>query len=124
METWNGVMVGKFRESLQKRAERLLKRFHKITSKNALIIAETRDPYDAKNSGHLEYQEFNRKRGRMSGQLRLRIRFRKYAAPWFDYLIVSKKEMKEILKGTGCKVKEFLDSENSHYLAIIEKMKR
>jgi len=104
-----------------KKTRRLLKRFQKITSKNALIIAETSDPYKTDNPAHLEYHEFNRKRGRMSGQLRFRVRFRKYATKWFDYLIVSKKEMEEILKGTGWKVKEFIDSEGAQYVTLIEK---
>jgi len=80
------------------KAKRLLRRFHKMTSKSALIIADTIDPYKTKNPFHLEYQEFNRKRGRMSGQLRIRVRYKKYATKWFDYLIVSKDEMKEILR--------------------------
>ncbi len=104
-----------------KKAQRLLKRFHKMTSKKALIIADTRDPYKTKNPDHLKYQEFNRKRGRMSGQLRIRIRFKRYATKWFNYLIVSKEEMKEILTGTGWKVKESIDSGDSSYTAIIEK---
>jgi SAM-dependent methyltransferase len=104
------------------KARKLLKRFHEMTSEGALIIAHTRDPYKTDNPAHLEYQEFNRKRGRMSGQLRIRIRFRKYAGQWFDYLMVSKEEMQSILKGTRWKVKEFIDSENSQYIAIIEKM--
>jgi len=58
----------------------------------------------------------------MGGQVRIRIRFRKYATKWFDYLMISKEEMEEILKGTGWKVKQFLDSEDSQYIAIIEKV--
>jgi SAM-dependent methyltransferase len=106
--------------SLEK-ARRLLKRFHKMTSQDALIIAETRDPYRTDNPDHLEYQEFNRNKGRMSGQLRLRVRFKKYASPWFDYLIVSKEEMKKILDGTGWNVNGFLDDGNSVYVALMEK---
>jgi len=105
-----------------KKARKLLKRFHEMTSEGALIIAHTRDPYKTDNPAHLEYQEFNRKRGRMSGQLRLRIMFRRVVGRWFDYLMVSKEEMKEILKGTGWKVKEFIDSENAQYMAIIGKV--
>ena len=104
-----------------KKAKRLLKRFHKMTSQDTLIIAETRDPYGTENPDHLKYQEYNRKRGRMSGQLRLKIRFKKYATPWIDYLIVSKEEMKEILDGTGWNVKGFLDGENSLYVTLMEK---
>jgi SAM-dependent methyltransferase len=103
------------------KARRLLKRFRKITSKDALIIAETRDPYMTDNPAHLEYHEFNKKRGRRAGQLTIRVRFEKYATPWFDYLMVSRDEMKELLKGTRWKIKEFIDSDGSQYIAIIEK---
>ncbi len=104
------------------KAKILLKKFSNITSQNAIIIAETRDPYKTDNPMHLEYQEFNRNRGRMSGQLRIRIRFEKYVGEWFDYLMVSQKEMKEILEGTGWKIKQFIESKNSNYIVIIEKI--
>ena len=104
-----------------KKAKRLLKIFHKITSPGALIITENVDPYKTKDPVHLAYHEFNRKRGRMPGQLRIRIRFRNYTGDWFDYLIVSKNEMKEILKDTGWQVKKFIDSDNYVYSAIIER---
>jgi hypothetical protein len=58
----------------------------------------------------------------MSGQLRGRVRFEKFVSKWFDWLMVSKEEMKEILNGTGWKVKEFIDSGDSQYVAIIEKI--
>jgi len=105
-----------------KKARRLLKKFHKVTSESALIVAETLDPYKTDNPFHLEYQRINKERGRMSGQVRIRIRFQKYVGRWFDYLLVSKDEMKEILKGTGWKVKEFIDSEDAQYIAIIGKV--
>ena len=70
---------------------------------------------------HLEYFDFNAKRGRMAGQWRIRIRFRKFATKWFDLLYVSREEMKEILKGTGWKIREFIDSDNAQYIGIIEK---
>jgi hypothetical protein len=60
----------------------------------------------------------------MPGQTRIRIRFQKYATKWFDYLLVSKEEMKQILKGTGWKAKQFIESENTpNYITIIEKTK-
>lgn len=104
-----------------KKAKLLLKKFHKITSPSALIITENVDPYKTEDPVHLAYHKFNRKRGRMPGQLRIRIRFRNFIGDWFDYLLVSKKEMKEILKDTGWKVRKFIDSDNYMYSAIIEK---
>jgi len=103
------------------KARILLRRFYEMTSGDALIIAETRDPYNTSNPNHLEYQELNQKRGRMSGQLRIRIRFKKYTTPWFDYLLVSKDEMEKILQDTGWKVRQYIDSEMSNYITIIEK---
>lgn len=104
-----------------KKAKRLLKKFHKMTSTSGLIIASTRDTYKTDNPDHLEYHRRNKEKGRMAGQLRIRLRFRKHVGRWFDYLIVSKKEMEEILEGTGWKIKKFIDSDNSEYVAIIEK---
>jgi SAM-dependent methyltransferase len=107
-------------ESFDK-AKRLLKRFHRITSEKARIIAESMDPCKTNEPDHLEYHKFNIKRGRMCGQLRLRVRYKKYATPWFDYLLVSEDEMKHMLKGTGWQVKGFLDSDDPMYVAVIEK---
>jgi len=104
-----------------KKARKLFNKLFKITTSEALIIAESTDPYKTEESCHLNYHKLNKKRGRMPGQLRIRIRFKEYVGDWFDYLLVSKKEMKEILKGTGWRVKEFIDSKNSIYFAIIEK---
>jgi len=102
-------------------AKRLLRKLHARTTPNAVIIAESNDPYKTSDPAHLAYQKRNRKRGRMSGQLKIRIRFRESIGDWFDYLLVSRKEMREILEGTGWKVAEFFDSGRSTYTAVIAK---
>lgn len=107
-----------------KKAKSLLKKLYKITTPGALIIAESTDPYDTKDSAHLSYHDFNKKQGRMPGQLCIRVRFKTYIGEWFDYLLVSRDEMKNILKGTGWKIKKFIDSDNFRYCAIIEKERR
>lgn len=104
-----------------KKAKRLLKLFHKITSHNALIIAETKNPHKTKDPVHLEYLKYNKRKGKLPGQTRIRVRFKKYIGDWFEYLIVSKIEMKKILKNTGWKIKKVIDSDKSFYIAIIEK---
>ena len=57
----------------------------------------------------------------MSGQVRIRARYQKYKTPWFDYLFVSKKELESLLKGTGWKVRKYLDGPNDMYIMILEK---
>ena len=110
----------------KKRARTLLKKLNRMTSKDAVIIAETREPYMTDNPVHFRYHAWNRKRGRMPGQLHMRVRFMQYATPWYDYLIVSKDEMRDILQGTGWKAREFINAEgfrqNGQYMAIIGKV--
>jgi SAM-dependent methyltransferase len=100
---------------------RLLRKFHRITSARARIIAESLDPYQTDDSLHLAYQERNRNKGRMPGQVRIRTRYRNYATPWFDYLFVSQEEMAALLVGTGWTIKRVVGSDTASYIAIIEK---
>lgn len=106
------------------RARWIMKRFYNATSSRARIIAETMDPYKTDLPEHLAYHRLNRKKGRMPGQLRLKVRYKKYSTPWFDYLFVSKKEMIKILQSTGWKASEFIDSKGPGYIAVIEKVQR
>lgn len=107
--------------SNEKRARWLLRRFYSMTSSDARIIADS-DIYATEKPEHLGYHKRNKKLGRMSGQVKIRVRYKKYITPWFDYLIVSKEEMETILEGTGWQVKEYLEN-GPAYIAIIEKEK-
>jgi SAM-dependent methyltransferase len=104
-----------------RRARWLLRKMYRMTSKKARIIAESLDVYGTTMPEHLAYHKRNRQRGRMSGQLRLRVRYHKSKTPYFDYLIVSQDEMRDILKGTGWKAVRIFDTNRGPYIAIIEK---
>ncbi len=127
-----GVNLGKFDTILMfgnnfgllnsfRRGRRLLRKFHQITSDSARIIAESVDPYKTTDPAHLAYHRRNRSKGRMSGQVRIRIRYRTYATPWFDYLLVSKSEMNRLITGTGWSIESFINSPGPAYMAIIRK---
>ena len=102
-------------------AQTLLKKLHRVTSPDALIIAMTRDPYATKDPMHLKYHKLNRKRGRMPGQLRIRVRHKDVVGNWFDYLLVSKEELKKILMNTGWEVKRFIDGNDGQYIMLLGK---
>ena len=102
----------------------LLRRFKSITPENGRIIAESLDPYATENPDHFAYHRRNRNRGRMAGQLRLRVRYGAFKTPWFDYLLVSKNGMEGILRGTGWAVSCFVDHGNGLNIAIIERSPR
>jgi SAM-dependent methyltransferase len=86
------------------KARRLLRRFKTFTSTGATLIAESLNVYETKDPDHLRYLAANRERGRMSGQIRMRGRYKRFVTPWFDYLMVSPQEMDALLEGTGWRV--------------------
>jgi SAM-dependent methyltransferase len=106
------------------RARRLLRRLHRLTTERGRIVATSNDPYATEDTEHLEYQRRNRERGRMSGQLRLRVRHRSLASPWFDYLIVSPDEMRVLAGVGGWGLRTFVRDEGSFYVGVLEKGER
>jgi|TARA_Y100000310_G_scaffold339096_1_gene430688 SAM-dependent methyltransferase len=103
------------------RGRRLLQRFDRITNPGARIIGETRNPYGSDDPVHLAYHQFNRDRGRAAGQVRIRVRYKNYMTPWFDYLLSSPDELRTMLDGTPWRLRRILDADTGAYVAIIEK---
>lgn len=105
----------------ERRARWLLRRFRGPTSPGARILATSMDPYRTDEPAHLDYQAWNRARGRMPGQLRIRVRYKRFRTPWFDYLLASREEVAALLRGTGWEVERFVDSDGPAYTAVIRK---
>lgn len=104
------------------RARWMLRRLRQLTSPGARIIAETLDPHDTETPEHLWYHRRNRKLGRLPGQIKIRVRYKKFVTPWFDYLFVSPREMRKVLAGTGWGLKKLIQSEDTPtYAAVIFK---
>jgi SAM-dependent methyltransferase len=103
------------------KAGRMLRRLDRLTAPAARIVAEIRDTYSTDDPVHLGYHERNRRRGRMPGQLRIRVRHRLSATPWFDYLIVSPDELRELLAGSGWQVAKLIEGEAGMYAVVLEK---
>ena len=105
-----------------KRAQWLLKKMYRMTSDRGRIVACTTDPYQTNLPEHKEYHRINKKKGRMCGQLRIRIRFKKIKGAYFDYLLVSPRELEKILAGTGWEINRLIRSDSPTYMAIIDKI--
>ena len=91
-----------------------------MTSERARILGECLDPYTTDEPAHLAYHERNRRRGRMAGQIRIRIRYRDIATPWFDYLFLTQPELEELVRGTGWTLARSID-DSPMYVAVLEK---
>jgi SAM-dependent methyltransferase len=99
------------------KARRLLRRLRPFVER---IVATSNDPYATEDPAHLAYHERNRSRGRMSGQLRLRVRYRDLVGPWFEYLIVSPDEMADIVESTGWQLRRLVRDEGSYFVAVLD----
>jgi hypothetical protein len=103
------------------RARRLLRRFAGMTSARARMIVQSNDVYRTKNPRHLAYQRWNRRRGRMPGQIRFRVRYENLTSGDMDYLMVCVEEMRKIVAGTGWRVARVLAGKGGVYVAVLEK---
>lgn len=103
-------------------AKILLKKFHGMSNSDAIIIAESTNPYGTTNKTHLDYHKRNRKKGRMGGQIKLRVRHLEFKTPYFDYLLASPAEIREILKNTGWKMGKIYGNEEGSFVTIMERI--
>ena len=86
----------------------------------ARIIAQGTDPYGTTDPVHVSYHRRNRSRGRLGGQLRLRLRYRLLATEWFDYLACSTDELEGLVDGTPWRLASIDDADRPYYLAVME----
>ena len=102
------------------RAPVLLDALATLANPGARIIGHGTDPYRTTDPVHLAYHQLNRERGRLGGQLRLRIRYRLLASAWFDYLVCSVDELVSLLDGTPWRLARIDDTDHPYYLAVLE----
>ena len=98
------------------KARRLLKALRPLADR---IVGGSNDPYRTDDPAHLAYRERNVRRGRMAGQLRIRVRYRDLAGPWIEYILVSPDEMAELADGTGWQVDRIVRDESSYFVGVM-----
>jgi SAM-dependent methyltransferase len=105
----------------KEKGRRILQLLHNMTSPEARILGTTLDAGKTQNPEHRRYQRWNVERGRMPGQIKIRVRHECIATPWFDYLFTSENELEDLLNGTGWMLKRTFH-EGEHLSAVIEKV--
>ncbi|GAA2681353.1 class I SAM-dependent methyltransferase [Actinoplanes palleronii] len=104
------------------RAPAFLEALSRLANPGARILAQGADPYGTRDPVHVGYHERNRARGRLGGQLRLRLRYRMVASDWFDYLNCSVDELEQLIDGTGWRLKSVDQKDRPYYLAVMEQV--
>lgn len=103
----------------RERAPKFLDVLASIAAPGARLVAQGTDPYPTADPLHLAYYERNRRNGRMTGQVRLRVRFRELATDWFDYLLCSPEEFEQLVAGTQWTVEEIDSSHSPSFVGVL-----
>ena len=103
-----------------RRARWMLRRLEVVASEDTRILAGCHDPHLTDDPVNRSYHVRNRRRGRLAGEARFRVRYGAEATPWMDWLLVSPTEMEEIVAGTGWALRHVLHDE-ANYVGVIER---
>lgn len=104
------------------RSRRLLRRLHGLTSRDARIVGTTLDPLATGDPVHLAYHARNRARGRPPGLVRVRVRYRELATPWFEYRFFTRDELADLAHATGWRLAEVVEGDGPVYVGLLERV--
>jgi hypothetical protein len=99
----------------------LLEKLHRVTAPDARIVFDSVDPQAGSDEGDLAYLERNRARGRMPGEVTIRIGYGGLVTPWYDLLCVSPRELEELAAPTGWRLAWHREAEPPDWYGVLEK---
>jgi SAM-dependent methyltransferase len=103
------------------RARQTLTELSTSTKPGARLFVESTNPYcGGAPAIDRAYYRRNRERGNFPGQANFRYHYGYSVSSWFPWLFVSRREMKQLLRGTGWRQDEVLgDGPGEPYVAIL-----
>jgi SAM-dependent methyltransferase len=101
----------------EQEAPAVLRHLASLARPGALVIGTGMDPASS-DPDHTAYQDHNRARGRLPGQVRIRVRSGAWATDWFDYLLASPEELDRIVHPSPWRL-ETVQKQGRTYLAVL-----
>ncbi|MDP6606027.1 MAG: class I SAM-dependent methyltransferase [Dehalococcoidia bacterium] len=95
-----------------------------LATNDVRILAEGNDASTTDEPVDLAYHGWNRERGRLPGQVRIRVRHGHIATEWFDYLMPSLDELRSLLEGSAWAVRDVLATAGSRYLVEMRRAEK
>jgi SAM-dependent methyltransferase len=82
-------------------AVRVLRTLDGLTTPSAKIVLDSVDPHQDTNPADLAYQQKNRARGQLPGQVTIRLRYGGSATPCYELLNLSARELEDLVADAG-----------------------
>jgi SAM-dependent methyltransferase len=89
-----------------------------LSSRGARLVAEGNDARQTENALHLRYHDSNRARGRIAGQIRIRVRHADLTTGWFDYLMPSVAEVEDLIRDSGWRIEDCRAQDRTYVLVL------
>lgn len=105
-------------------APRVLGELTRVSTPDTVVLASGFDPHHSDAPEHRDYHRRNLARGRMPGQVRMRIRHARLATPYFDYLLCSPSELADLLHDSPWQLTDLQHDDGHSYLARITRTDR
>jgi len=102
------------------RAGSVLRRLAAITTERARIVTDSVDPERLENPAFRTYRRRGYGPVRPRAQ-RFRVRWQRYASPWFYYLMLTPAELARLVEGSGWSVLRVIDDGSPRFAVVLEK---
>jgi SAM-dependent methyltransferase len=99
----------------------MLKGLHRVTTKKAVILAETFDPSILTDDIHVQYHENNVNNRNPPGLWRIRLKYENLVGDWEKILFVDKKLMSQMANEAGWLLEEVI-GERELYVGVLKKV--
>lgn len=89
----------------EERIINMLETLHRITTPDAIILANSGDVVKTEDPEHLKYHEMNLSKGRPKGLVRIRIKYKGKIGEWTELRLAMPDEMESMARQTGWMMK-------------------
>jgi SAM-dependent methyltransferase len=101
---------------------RLLKHLSTLLKPEGQVLLDSVDLWLTSEPWHLVYQESNRKAGRYSGEVRLRLRFKDQTGPTYGWLLIDRETLTREASALGWATRIVLQEADGNYLARLTRV--
>ena len=102
----------------------MLRKLHRITTPEAIILAGSADAENTDNEDHLKYHAMNRAGNRPPGLVRIRVKYKEKISSWLDLWLVTPSELETLARQSGWKIEKIYRTGKINqpaYVAILSK---